>query len=34
MLEAALDGLGVGYLLDHEVAPYLGNGRFTAYSPS
>lgn len=27
MLEAALDGLGVGYLLDHEVAPHLENGR-------
>ncbi len=27
MLDAALDGLGVGYLLDHEVAPYLDQGR-------
>ncbi|MDQ0474733.1 LysR family transcriptional regulator [Labrys wisconsinensis] len=27
MLEAALDGLGVGYLLDHEVAPHVANGR-------
>jgi DNA-binding transcriptional LysR family regulator len=27
MLEAALDGLGVGYLLDLEVAPYVENGR-------
>lgn len=27
MLAAALDGLGVGYLLDHEVAPHVGNGR-------
>lgn len=27
MLEAALDGLGVGYLLDHEVAPHLQDGR-------
>ena len=27
MLEAALDGLGVGYLLDLEVAPYVQNGR-------
>ena len=27
MLGAALDGLGVGYLLDHEVAPYIANRR-------
>ncbi len=27
MLAAALDGLGVGYLLDHEVAPHVENGR-------
>ncbi|HUN97378.1 MAG TPA: LysR family transcriptional regulator [Bradyrhizobium sp.] len=27
MLEAALDGLGVGYLLDYEVAPYVDDGR-------
>ena len=27
MLGAALDGLGVGYLLDHEVAPYVASGR-------
>ena len=27
MLEAALDGLGVGYLLDHEVAPHVAEGR-------
>jgi DNA-binding transcriptional LysR family regulator len=27
MLEATLDGLGVGYLLDYEVAPYVGEGR-------
>jgi DNA-binding transcriptional LysR family regulator len=27
MLDAALAGLGVGYLLDHEVAPYLADGR-------
>jgi DNA-binding transcriptional LysR family regulator len=27
MLEAALDGLGVGYLLSHEVAPYVQDGR-------
>ncbi len=27
MLEAALDGLGVGYLLDHEVASYIDDGR-------
>ncbi len=27
MLEAALDGLGIGYLLHHEVAPYLATGQ-------
>lgn len=27
MLEAALDGLGIGYLLDHEVAPFVADGR-------
>jgi len=27
MLEAVLDGLGVGYLLSHEVAPYVEDGR-------
>jgi DNA-binding transcriptional LysR family regulator len=27
MLDAALDGLGIGYLLDHEVAPHLATGR-------
>ena len=27
MLEAVLDGLGVGYLLSHEVAPYVKDGR-------
>ncbi|WP_027165597.1 LysR family transcriptional regulator [Mesorhizobium sp. WSM3224] len=27
MLEAVLDGVGIGYLLSHEVAPYLENGR-------
>jgi len=27
MLGAALDGLGVAYLLDHEVAPHVGGGR-------
>ena len=27
MLGAALDGLGVGYLLDHEVAPHVASGR-------
>lgn len=27
MLGAVLDGLGVGYLLDHEVAPYVTDGR-------
>ncbi|MBE7217870.1 MAG: LysR family transcriptional regulator [Caulobacteraceae bacterium] len=27
MLQAALDGLGVGYLLEHEAAPHLAGGR-------
>jgi DNA-binding transcriptional LysR family regulator len=27
MLEAVLNGLGVGYLLDYEVAPYVDDGR-------
>jgi DNA-binding transcriptional LysR family regulator len=27
MLEAVLDGLGIGYLLEHEVADHLGAGR-------
>ena len=27
MLEATLNGLGIGYLLDHEVAPYLATGQ-------
>ena len=27
MLEAALDGLGIGYLLDHEVSGYVADGR-------
>ncbi|WP_145637137.1 LysR family transcriptional regulator [Rhizobium sp. ERR 1071] len=27
MLSATLDGVGVGYLLEHEVAPYLENGK-------
>ena len=27
MLSAALDGVGVGYLLEHEVAPYLESGK-------
>lgn len=27
MLAAALDGLGIGYLLDHEVAPHVEAGR-------
>jgi DNA-binding transcriptional LysR family regulator len=27
MLGAALDGLGIGYLLEHEVAPYVADGR-------
>ncbi|WP_244564792.1 LysR substrate-binding domain-containing protein [Rhizobium sullae] len=29
MLGAAIDGLGVGYLLEHEVAPYLASGQLT-----
>jgi DNA-binding transcriptional LysR family regulator len=27
MLDAALDGLGIAYLLGHEVAPYVADGR-------
>jgi DNA-binding transcriptional LysR family regulator len=27
MLDAALDGLGIGYLLNHEIAPYVAEGR-------
>ncbi|MBB4230134.1 DNA-binding transcriptional LysR family regulator [Rhizobium mongolense] len=27
MLEAALDGAGLGYLAEHSVAPYVANGR-------
>ncbi len=27
MLDAALDGVGVGYLLEHEVAPHIESGR-------
>ena len=27
MLAAALDGIGIGYLLDYEVAPYVADGR-------
>jgi DNA-binding transcriptional LysR family regulator len=27
MLDAALDGFGIAYLLDHEVAPYVEDGR-------
>ena len=33
MLDAALDGLGVGYLLDHEVAPYVTAGRLVRLLP-
>ena len=29
MLEAVLDGYGVGYLLDHEAAPHVTAGRLT-----
>lgn len=29
MLDAALDGLGVGYVLEHEAAPHLASGRLT-----
>jgi DNA-binding transcriptional LysR family regulator len=29
MLQAALDGLGIAYLLDHEVAPHLASGHLT-----
>lgn len=38
MLGAALDGLGVGYLLDHELARYVADGRLvrllTDWTPS
>ena len=27
MLDAALDGLSIAYLLDHEVAPHISSGR-------
>jgi DNA-binding transcriptional LysR family regulator len=33
MLEAVLDGLGVGYLLEHEVAAYLVDGRLVRLLP-
>ena len=33
MLEAVLDGLGVGYLLANEVAPYLEDGRLVRLLP-
>lgn len=33
MLDAALDGLGVGYLLDHEVAPHVASGRLVRLLP-
>lgn len=33
MLDAALDGLGIGYLLDHEVAPYVNAGRLVHLIP-
>ncbi|MDI4236525.1 LysR substrate-binding domain-containing protein [Bradyrhizobium sp. Arg237L] len=29
MLDCALEGLGVAYLLEHEVAPYIGRGALT-----
>ena len=31
MLQATLDGLGVAYLLDHEVAPHLASGRLVRF---
>lgn len=34
MLSAALDGVGVGYLLEHEVAPYLESGKLVRLSPT
>ena len=38
MLEAALDGFGIAYLLDNEVAPYVEDGRLVrlldAWTPS
>jgi len=33
MLQAALDGLGVGYLLEHEVASYVEDGRLIRLLP-
>ena len=33
MLEAALDGLGVGYLLEHEVASHVEDGRLVRLLP-
>lgn len=33
MLDAALDDLGVGYLLDHEVAPHIAAGRLVHLLP-
>jgi DNA-binding transcriptional LysR family regulator len=33
MLEAALDGLAVGYVLDHEVEPYLATGQLVQLLP-
>jgi DNA-binding transcriptional LysR family regulator len=33
MLEAALNGLGVGYLLEHEVASYVEDGRLIRLLP-
>ena len=33
MLGAVLDGLGVGYLLDHEVAPHVADGRLIRLLP-
>lgn len=33
MLQAALDGFGVGYLLSHEVAPFVADGRLISLLP-
>lgn len=33
MLDAVLDGLGVGYLLDHEVASHVASGRLVRLLP-
>ncbi len=33
MLAAALDGIGIGYLLDCEVAPYVAGGRLATLLP-